>query len=97
MLWQLGEDLHALAAVHDAAASGTPVGAAVRNARVWGKRQAAMERAARRVPPASIPPTADARSRTLDALAKGIGRGNAWDELRALALDAGRESRALAA
>ncbi len=49
LLWQLGEDIHALASVLEASAAGTPVSAAVRNARVWGKRQAAMERAARRV------------------------------------------------
>jgi len=52
---------------------------------VWGKRQAAMERAARRVPPAAIGPLLSALAR-LDALAKGIGRGNAWDELRTVAL-----------
>ena len=50
LLWQLSEDIHALASVREAVAAGTPVAAAIRNARVWGKRQAAMERAVRRVP-----------------------------------------------
>jgi hypothetical protein len=77
LLWQLGEDIHALAAVLAAAASGTPVGVAVRSARVWGKRQAAMERAAQRVAPAAIPRLLTRLDR-LDALAKGIGRGNAF-------------------
>jgi DNA polymerase-3 subunit delta len=85
LLWQLGEDIHALAAVVEATAAGMPIGAAVRNARVWGKRQAALERAARRVKPAAIAPMVRALA-TLDALAKGIGRGNAWDEFRTLAL-----------
>ena len=85
LLWQLGEDIHALAAVQEAVAAGTPVSAAVRNARVWGKRQAAMERAARRVPAAVIAPLIAALAR-LDALAKGIGRGNVWDELRTVAM-----------
>jgi DNA polymerase-3 subunit delta len=85
LLWQLGEDIHALAGVLSAAAGGTPVGVAVRSARVWGKRQAAMERAAQRVAPAAIPRLLTRLAR-LDALAKGIGRGNAWDELRELAL-----------
>ena len=85
LLWQLGEDLHALAAVLAATATGTPVAVAVRTARVWGKRQAAMERAARRVAPASLPALL-LRLARLDALAKGIGRGNVWDELRELAL-----------
>ncbi|HEX4523952.1 MAG TPA: DNA polymerase III subunit delta [Casimicrobiaceae bacterium] len=85
LLWQLGEDIHALAGVIAAAAGGTPVGVAVRSARVWGKRQAAMERAAQRIAPAAIPRLLTRLAR-LDALAKGIGRGNAWDELRELAL-----------
>jgi DNA polymerase-3 subunit delta len=54
LLWQLGEDIHAIAAVQEAAAAGTPVATALRNARVWGKRQAAMERAARRVPSETV-------------------------------------------
>ena len=85
LLWQLGEDVHALAAVVEATAAGMPIAAAVRNARVWGKRQAALERAARRVKPAAIAPMVRALA-TLDALAKGIGRGNPWDEFRTLAL-----------
>jgi hypothetical protein len=44
-----------------------------------------MERAARRVAPDAIEPLLFALAR-LDALAKGIGRGNVWDELRMAAL-----------
>lgn len=85
LLWQLGEDLHALAAIGEATATGTPVAAALRNARVWGRRQGAMERAAKRVPAATL--TLLLRSLAkLDALSKGIGSGNAWDDLRDLAL-----------
>jgi DNA polymerase III subunit delta len=85
LLWQLGEDLHALAAVISACSAGMPAEVAVRNARVWGKRQAAMERAARRVAPSAIPGLLTALAR-LDALAKGIGLGSVRDELRELAL-----------
>jgi DNA polymerase III subunit delta len=85
LVWQLGEDLHALAAVFTAVAGGTQVSAALRNARVWGKRQAAMERAVRRVQPSALPSLLTRLAR-LDALAKGIGRGNVWDALRELAL-----------
>ena len=49
-----------------------------------------MERAARRVAPSAIPELLTALAR-LDALAKGIGLGSVWDELRELALSlAGR-------
>ena len=85
LLWQLGEDLHALASVLTATTAGTPVSAAVRTARVWGRRQGALERAARRVDPSSLRPLLIRLAR-LDALAKGIGRGNVWDELADTAL-----------
>jgi DNA polymerase III subunit delta len=85
LLWQLSEDVHALASVLDATASGTAVATAVRSARVWGRRQAAMERAARRFDSGAIAPLLCALAR-LDALSKGIGRGNVWDELRTTAL-----------
>ncbi|MEO8740683.1 MAG: DNA polymerase III subunit delta [Casimicrobiaceae bacterium] len=85
LVWQLGEDLHALASVLAASASGTPVAVALRTARVWGKRQGAMERAARRVAPGALPALLQ-RLAKLDALAKGIGRGDVWDALRGLAL-----------
>ncbi len=84
-LWQLGEDLHALASVLTQTRDGVPLPVAMRNARVWGKRQAALERAVRRVAPSAIATMLVALAR-LDALAKGLGRGNPWDELAALAL-----------
>ena len=85
LLWQLGEDLHAIAAVLAAASEGTPLPVAVRAVRAWGKRQAALERAVRRVKGAALPRLLLQLAR-LDALAKGIGRGNVWDELRSLTL-----------
>lgn len=85
LLWQFGEDVHALASVLTAVAGGMSAATAIKSARVWGKRQAAMERAVRRVSGASIAPLLT-RLATLDALAKGIGRGNMWDELRDLAI-----------
>ncbi len=85
LLWQLSEDLHALAAIASAAAAGTPIATAVRNARVWGRRQGAMERAARRVDAGALLRMLRALA-TVDAVSKGIGRGNAWDELATIAL-----------
>jgi DNA polymerase-3 subunit delta len=84
-VWQLGEDLHALAGVLQAVHGGTPLGAAVRNARVWGKRSSALERAARRVRPDAIVPLLAALAR-LDALAKGLGTGSAWLALQRAAM-----------
>ena len=85
-IWQLGEDLHALAGVRDAMASGQSLQTAVRGARVWGKRQGALERAARRASPAQIERLLHALA-ALDGLAKGIGQRDPWDVLVSLALD----------
>jgi len=87
-VWQLGEDLHALAMVQGLMANARmSAETAVRQARVWGRRASAMERAAARVPrdlPARIAP-ALAR---LDAASKGMSRYgfDPWDELEAAAL-----------
>ncbi len=85
LLWQLGEDIHALASVLDRVGAGTPLSAALRTARVWGKRQGALEHAAHRVQRDAVAPMLRALAR-LDALGKGLCKGNAWDELRTLAL-----------
>jgi len=96
-VWQIAEDLHALARITGEVRGGTPLAAALRNARVWGKRQGAMERAARRLAPEALGPMIVCAAR-LDALSKGIGRGDAWDDLAALALAlAGAPARPLAA
>lgn len=85
LIWQLGEDLHALSSVLAATAGGTSLATAVRAARVWGRRQPALERAARRLDAAAIALLLPRLSR-LDALAKGIGQGIIWDELADMAL-----------
>jgi DNA polymerase-3 subunit delta len=84
-IWQLSEDAHAIAVVTAMMRQGTSAASAVRNARVWGKRQAALERAVKRVAPTTIAGLLVTLAR-LDALAKGIGTGDAWDELEAAAL-----------
>jgi DNA polymerase-3 subunit delta len=84
-VWQLSEDLHALAAVQQAMRAGSPIAAAMRNARVWGRRQHALERAARRVRAETLAPLLGALAR-LDGLAKGIGQGDPWQALQRIAL-----------
>lgn len=84
-LWALGEDLHALAAVQAMMRDGLPMASALRNARVWGKRQSALDRAVRRVAPGTVERLLAGLAR-VDALSKGIGLGKAWDELTVLAM-----------
>jgi DNA polymerase-3 subunit delta len=84
-VWQLGEDLHAIGGVQQAVQSGTPLGVAVRNARVWGRRQGALERAVRRLGTPALTPLLASLAR-LDALAKGLGNGSPWEALQRVAL-----------
>ena len=86
VIWQLGEDTHALLAVAQAARnSGQGTANALRNARVWGRRQAPMERAARRVDGRALAALVPELAR-LDRVSKGIGKGEVWDEVREYAL-----------
>jgi DNA polymerase-3 subunit delta len=71
MVWQFSEDVHALCAVRADTMKGVSASQAVMNARVWGRRQRAMERAAKRVPNAVLPKLLR-RLADLDALAKGL-------------------------
>ena len=85
VLWQVGDDTHALLAVAQALREGGRIDNALRNARVWGKRQAAMERAARRVDGRALSLLLPELAR-LDRVSKGIGKGEVWDEVREYAL-----------
>lgn len=85
VLWQIADDTHALLAVAQALRDGQRTDNALRNARVWGKRQVAMERAARRVDGRALSTMLPDLAR-LDRVSKGIGKGEIWDEVREYAL-----------
>jgi len=84
-IWQLTEDLRAIANAQAALRQRVPIATALRNARVWGRRQGALERALKRIAPRQLGDMVTAAAR-LDALAKGLTEGNPWDALAALAL-----------
>ena len=85
VLWAVSNDLRAAHLVGQALARGAPAANALRDARVFGPRRSSMERAARRWTPAAVE-AALLRAAHIDRLSKGLGRGNAWDELRELGL-----------
>ena len=85
VIWQLGEDLHALAGIREAMALGQSVQTAVRGVRAWGRRQAALERAARRTSAERVDALLHALA-ALDALVKGLGQLDPWSRLVAVAL-----------
>jgi DNA polymerase III subunit delta len=82
--WQLSEDVHALANIFLMRRQGVPMMQALRNARVWGKRQKAMEVATDHVAPQRIAQLLK-RCAQLDAQSKGQASGDAWLTLAGLA------------
>ena len=84
LCWQLSEDVHALGAVLIARNEGVPLAQALRNARVWGRRQRAMEVALQRIAPTLIGPLLK-QCALLDAQGKGQAAGDPWLTLGSLA------------
>ena len=84
MSWQLSEDVHALGSIFMSKREGVPMMQALRNARVWGKRQKAMEVAVNEIDPRRIASLLKTCA-TLDAQSKGQAAGDAWLTLGGLA------------
>ena len=82
--WQLSEDVHALGNIFMAKREGVPMMQALRNSRVWGKRQKAMEIAVNQIDSRRIASLLKTCA-TLDAQSKGQGSGDAWLTLSGLA------------
>ena len=82
--WQLSEDVHALGSIFMSKREGVPMMQALRNARVWGKRQKAMEIAVNEIDQRRIASLLKTCA-TLDAQSKGQAAGDAWLTLGGLA------------
>jgi DNA polymerase III subunit delta len=86
ILWVLAEEIRAIARVRRGLAAGRPLAEVCRENRVWGEpRQALVGRAARRVDRAFIA-AALSHAAAIDRIVKGVGRGDAWDEMLQLGL-----------
>ena len=85
VLWTITNDLRAAHALGRALERGVPAATALREAKVFGPRRSGMERAARRWSAAQLE-AALLRAARIDRLAKGLGRGGPWDEMRELGL-----------
>jgi DNA polymerase-3 subunit delta len=85
VLWQIAEDVRAVARLQSALREGRKRDQALREARVWGARQAWAPGAAQRFDPARLDWTLQELAR-LDRMAKGLAPGDVWSELARLAL-----------
>lgn len=84
VLWQIAEDVRAIARVQAALQGGNP-DQRLREARVWGPRQAWVPGAAQRIDAARLDEALKELAR-LDRVAKGLARGDVWSELVQFAL-----------
>ncbi|WP_211251796.1 DNA polymerase III subunit delta [Andreprevotia chitinilytica] len=85
VLWALTEETRALYRIGQGRARGTPMAQLMKENRIWGSKQRYIEGALTRVK-ASTLRTALAQAAEIDRMVKGIGQGDAWDELRGMGL-----------
>lgn len=92
VLWALAEEVRALYRVGKGRRENIPLGQLFKDNRVWGERQKLMERALSRMTAIKLR-GALLHAARIDALNKGIGEGEAWDELLQLALPLMRDKK----
>ena len=86
VLWAMTEEIRALAQVKAAQGAGQPLDVAIKEARVWGGRQAPFKRAVQRINSARAR-AALVHASQIDRLIKGAGgTGDLWDEFLRLGL-----------
>ncbi len=86
LLWVLAEELRAIARIRDGLAQGRQLADLCRENRVWGEpRMTLVGRAARRLEKRELD-EAMSHSARIDRIAKGVGKGDPWDELLQLCL-----------
>ena len=85
VLWAIAEDLRALARIQQGVSGGRPVDALLREARVWGPRQAHIKGALRRFAPGPLE-RALGHAALIDRAIKGVAKLDPWDEFLKLGL-----------
>ena len=85
VLWAMSEEIRALAVIRNGMDSGKPIDALLKDAKVWGPRATPIKKALQRLSTVTLE-TALQHAGKIDLLAKGIGRGNIWEEFLRLGL-----------
>ncbi len=85
VLWAMSEEIRALAIIRCGLDAGRPLDGLLKDARAWGTRQSLMKRALQRLSRSTLE-AAIVHAARIDRLAKGLGRGNVWEEFQRLAI-----------
>ncbi len=85
VLWAMSEEIRALAVIRIGMDAGKPTEALLKDAKVWGPRQMPIKKALQRLSTATLE-AALQHAGKIDLLAKGVGRGNIWEEFLRLGL-----------
>jgi DNA polymerase-3 subunit delta len=85
VLWAMSEEIRALAVIRAGLDSGKPLDMLLKEAKVWGPRQAGIKKAVQRLSTAGIE-AALKQAGKIDRLAKGMGQGDVWEEFLRLGL-----------
>ena len=85
VLWAMSEEIRALAVIRSGMDAGKPTDVLLKEAKVWGARQMPIKKALQRLSTATLE-AALQHAGKIDLLAKGIGRGNIWEEFLRLGL-----------
>jgi len=85
VLWGMTEEVRALAQIRTGMQQGQPIDALLRDARVWGPRQALIKRALQRID-AKQANAALMHAARIDRMIKGVETGDVWDEFLRLGL-----------
>ncbi len=86
VLWAMTEEVRALAQINAGLEAGRPLPALLKEARVWGARQAPMRQALQRVKGGRAR-AALAQAARIDRMIKGLASGDVWDEFLRLGLN----------
>ena len=85
VLWAMTEEIRALAIVKTGQRQNKPMDSLLKEARVWGPRQAPFRRALQRIDASAVASLLEEAAR-IDRLIKGIGTGNVWNDFLRLGL-----------
>jgi DNA polymerase III subunit delta len=85
ILWAMSEEIRALTLIRIGLDTGKPLDMLLKEAKIWGPRQAAIKKALQRQSTAELE-AALRHAGKIDRLIKGIGQGNLWEELLRLGL-----------